>query len=431
KGALITTSASYGFELATNANLEIKGEGTLASKATKSGDSLIHLTKKSTLTVSGVTLDVSKAYWAYGVALYKGSEGSIVNISNSSILGKGGLSVNGSVTDNPSSEITLDGVTIEDVNSTLCSTGIYQAGPSIITVKNSTINAKDCGIETRAGTLNIEDNTEIIVTNSGAPQVRQSANGATTLNAGIAIAPHTTEKEITVDIKSGKIEGPAGLVMTNPQESASKVTLTVASVVELVSNNAKFKDTPVVYTEDFVDTISNSGLMAGVQEVKFGTQDGAFSSLASVDKTPLAVEYISLVPGPYTLSDKLNRPKVTVQIDENSDPLTIDKDYKVSYQECDDLGDAFVVVTGIGEYTGIVYKTYVVIDDTGNVVNIVFGNLDEGVTETSVDILHKYFEDENGNSLEITNENIGVALTAQSADPEASESDYAPQYTYT
>lgn len=144
-----------------------------------------------------------------------------------------------------------------------------------------------------------------------------------------------------------------------------------------------------------------------------------------VAKKEIVVGDLTLDAGPYTLSDGTNRPGVTVTVD--GETLTKDVDYTVTYEECDDLGDAIITVTGIGNYTGVASKIYVVIDDTDGVVNIVFGNIDEDVEETSVDIPEQYFE---GDALVVSNDSIAVALTNQSADPEASEGEYAPAYIY-
>lgn len=95
--------------------------------------------------------------------------------------------------------------------------GMYLPHVGITTINKGTFIAKDCAIEIRAGELSIKDGqfestaTEFSCSPNG--------NGTTTSGAVIAIAQHTTKKDITVNISGGVFEGLRALNESNPQEN--------------------------------------------------------------------------------------------------------------------------------------------------------------------------------------------------------------------
>ena len=105
--------------------------------------------------------------------------------------------------------------------------GMYLPHVGITTINKGTFIAKDCAIEIRAGELSIKDGqfestaTEFSCSPNG--------NGTTTSGAVIAIAQHTTKKDITVNILGGVFEGLRALNESNPQNNdpAPQVNLSV------------------------------------------------------------------------------------------------------------------------------------------------------------------------------------------------------------
>lgn len=95
--------------------------------------------------------------------------------------------------------------------------GMYLPHVGITTINKGTFIAKDCAIEIRAGELSIKDGqfestaTEFSCSPNG--------NGTTTSGAVIAIAQHTTKKDITVNISGGVFEGLRALNESNPQNN--------------------------------------------------------------------------------------------------------------------------------------------------------------------------------------------------------------------
>ena len=95
--------------------------------------------------------------------------------------------------------------------------GMYLPHVGKTTINKGTFIAKDCAIEIRAGELSIKDGqfestaTEFSCSPNG--------NGTTTSGAVIAIAQHTTKKDITVNISGGVFEGLRALNESNPQNN--------------------------------------------------------------------------------------------------------------------------------------------------------------------------------------------------------------------
>ena len=105
--------------------------------------------------------------------------------------------------------------------------GMYLPHVGKTTINKGTFIAKDCAIEIRAGELSIKDGQF----ESTATEFSCSPNesGTTTSGAVIAIAQHTTKKDITVNILGGVFEGLRALNESNPQNNdpAPQVNLSV------------------------------------------------------------------------------------------------------------------------------------------------------------------------------------------------------------
>ena len=96
-------------------------------------------------------------------------------------------------------------------------TGIYNPQYGTLTVNGGTITGHNSGIELRAGTLNVTGGT--IKATAETYTSNPNGNGTTATGAAIAIAQHTTKKDITVNISGGTMTGAAALSIANPQEN--------------------------------------------------------------------------------------------------------------------------------------------------------------------------------------------------------------------
>ncbi|MDD7478259.1 MAG: hypothetical protein PUK35_00145 [Methanomassiliicoccales archaeon] len=95
--------------------------------------------------------------------------------------------------------------------------GMYLPHVGITIINKGAFIAKDCAIEIRAGVLGIKDGQfESTATEFSC---NPNGNGTTTSGAVIAIAQHTTKKDITVNISGGVFEGLRALNESNPQEN--------------------------------------------------------------------------------------------------------------------------------------------------------------------------------------------------------------------
>lgn len=108
--------------------------------------------------------------------------------------------------------ITINGGTISGSQH-----GIYHPQDGALTITGGTITGADTGIELRSGTLTMTGGS---VTGNGTPTSYQpNGSGTTTVGAGIAVAQHTTKKNIKVTISGGTIIGCTAFSQVDPQEN--------------------------------------------------------------------------------------------------------------------------------------------------------------------------------------------------------------------
>ena len=121
--------------------------------------------------------------------------------------------------------ITINGGTITGT----VGTAIYNPQVGTLTVNNGTLTGLDAAIEMRAGTLVINDGT--FTATATAFSCNSNGSGSTTSGAAIAIAQHTTKKEISVTINGGTFNGVKALNESNPQvnDPAPQVTMAVTA----------------------------------------------------------------------------------------------------------------------------------------------------------------------------------------------------------
>lgn len=136
-----------------------------------------------------------------------------------------GLYVNGSIKDTVNAPvIKLENTTIDAQGE-----GMYLAGYADTTIKGGSIVGTQTGIEIRAGSLELNGGTYTATANTFTCD--PNGSGSTTEGAAIAIAQHTTKKDITVTINNGTFVGVKALNESNPQNNdpAPQVNLSISN----------------------------------------------------------------------------------------------------------------------------------------------------------------------------------------------------------
>ena len=178
---------------------------------------------------AGVTLEGWSAIFvdqnaakAYGVSVTV--NGAVLNgvTDNEGGIGNG-LYVNGSITHTENApEISLKNTTI-----TATGEGMYLAGYATTTLTNCNITGMT-GVEIRAGKLTVNGGS---LKATAAYSVNPNGNGSTTEGAAIAIAQHTTKKNIEVTLNGGTYTGEKAISESNPQvnDPAPQVAMSVTA----------------------------------------------------------------------------------------------------------------------------------------------------------------------------------------------------------
>lgn len=159
---------------------------------------------------------------AYGVA---------VNVDGAKLTGKtdkdGGsgsaIYVNGTIKDqNNAPKLVLNNVT-----QTATGAGMYLAGYANTTITGGSITGGNTGIEIRAGELTLNDCA--LEATAQEFSCEPNGSGTTTVGVAIAIAQHTTKKDIAVTINGGSFKGVKALNESNPQanDPAPQVKLSI------------------------------------------------------------------------------------------------------------------------------------------------------------------------------------------------------------
>jgi len=166
-----------------------------------------------------------------------------------------GISGNGNP-DRINTSITISGGTVKGDT-----TGIYHPQEGTLTITGGTVKGST-GIEMRSGSLIVYDGTII---GTGAPtDVTANGNGTTTDGAGIAVAQHTTEKNIDVTVIGGNVQGYSAVYESNPQsnDAIDKVTMKIEGGNFEAINGGKL----AIYSEDKKDFISGGTFSTDVSD---------------------------------------------------------------------------------------------------------------------------------------------------------------------
>lgn len=140
-------------------------------------------------------------------------------------------------------------------------TAIYQAQEGKTTINGGYIEGVT-GIEVRAGSLEVNGGT--IVGTGKTLTIKANGNGATTEGAGIAVAQHTTEKEVKVVVNGGTVKGYAALSESNPQNNTAidKVSIEINDGTFEATNNG----TKAVVSKDVENFVKGGTFNTAVEE---------------------------------------------------------------------------------------------------------------------------------------------------------------------
>ena len=158
---------------------------------------------------------------AYAVASFAKNANVVMDINKSEMSGAyGAFYHNG----------TASGLMLSVTETTMSSEngeGMYLAGDAVTTLSNCTITGVT-GVEIRAGKLTVNGGS---LNATAAYSVNPNGNGSTTEGAAIAIAQHTTKKNIEVTLNGGTYTGKKAISESNPQlnDPAPQVAMSVTA----------------------------------------------------------------------------------------------------------------------------------------------------------------------------------------------------------
>ena len=147
-------------------------------------------------------------------------------------------------------DIDINGGTITSYDSL----AVYHPQVGNMTVDGDAVITGTTGIEMRAGNLTVNSGT---ITGTGAQTVCEpDGSGPTTSGVGIAIAQHTTQKQISVTVNGGNVSGNTAMLQSNPQnnptESVQEIAISITGgSFDAINGGTKaldFQDNEVIDT---------------------------------------------------------------------------------------------------------------------------------------------------------------------------------------
>lgn len=204
---------------------------------------------------------------AYAVASFAKNANVVMDINKSEMSGAyGAFYHNG----------TASGLTLSVTETTMSSEngeGMYLAGDAVTTLSNCTITGAT-GVEIRAGKLTVNGGS---LKATAAYSVNPNGNGSTTEGAAIAIAQHTTKKNIEVTLNGGTYTGEKAISESNPQvnDPAPQVAMSVtagtfvgdvvtADVTNFISGGTFASAVDTTYLADIVNYSVSNGTNGNV-----------------------------------------------------------------------------------------------------------------------------------------------------------------------
>ena len=220
-GKKLSRNKGYLFDVYGALNIK---NGTAEMTGAESG-AAIWLNQTADLTIDSnatvIAKDSNNNKSSFAIGFYKDCTAANLVI-NGKLVGENGATVNGSIT-TAGNNVTVGKDAIIDVSGT----GLYLAGVANTTVNGAKIKGGTTAIEIRAGELTV--NGGEFESTATEYKCDPNGNGTTTEGAALAIAQHTTKKDIKVTVNDGTFEGIKALNESNPQanDPAPQVTLAV------------------------------------------------------------------------------------------------------------------------------------------------------------------------------------------------------------
>ena len=227
---------------------------------------------------SGIFID-QNAKSAYGVKVTL--NGKAMNPGEEGHAAAGyGIYLNGCITDKVNCpEITV-GKTAEVTSK---GTGIYAAGYGKWNLSGN-VSGADAAIEIRSGEMNISDGEYT----ASATQFSCDANGngTTTVGAALAIAQHTTKKDIAVTINGGHFKGVKALSESNPQSNDPKPQVSLVISDGRYDGEISVQDVANFITGGTFSSELDAGYIADGYEAAANGSNYVVQRIASIDPAP-------------------------------------------------------------------------------------------------------------------------------------------------
>lgn len=260
--------------------------------------------------------------------------------------------------------------------------GAYIAGYAKMTVADGAkISGTAAAVEIRAGELTINGGTFTSTYDGEAVVVTPNGSGSTTQGAAIAVAQHNTALPINVTINGGTFNGVAAVYESNPQENSAEDI----AKIEMAISGGTFNSTSdtVVYSEDFENFITGGVYSAAPasEYIAVGYEANNDGTGEYVILSGLKAENITLSKTTYEYTGKAITPSVVVKYGDKT--LVKGTDYTVTYKNNVKVGTATVVVTGKGNYSGSVSKTFTITPLKFTIDNTQMNNLVVNKTYTT------------------------------------------------
>lgn len=260
---------SASLEVGKEVVLDLNGQ-KITPAATFAGDSLIIVLHGGELTVedskgngeinTGINEDVFVGIKMTKAGCDTTNKAALI-VNSGTIKGYDyGISGNGNP-DRINTSIVINGGTVAAINEK--GTGIFHPQVGALEVNGGTITG-GTGIEMRSGDLIVKGGT---ITGTYKPSSSTgNLNGTTTLGAGIAVAQHSTKKDISVSVAGGTIEGYTAFYQSNPQlndqEALDKVKLEITGGTFEVINEG----TEAIHSEDYEAFITGGSFSTDIAE---------------------------------------------------------------------------------------------------------------------------------------------------------------------
>lgn len=305
-------SATYRVIMVQNAKLTVTGPGKIYETSPNLGAIIIkgsNNDEDEDYTVVNIGARVELEAWSpIFVTPFQGNGyGVVVNVDGAKLTGKtdasGGsgcaIYVNGTIQNqNNAPKLVLNNVT-----QTATGAGMYLAGYANTTITGGSITGGNTGIEIRAGELTLNDCA--LEATAQEFSCEPNGSGTTTVGAAIAIAQHTTKKDIAVTINGGSFKGVKALNESNPQANDP------APQVKLSIDGGTFIGD--------ISTVDVTGFIKG----------GTFTDLASAVKYAADGAKITLAGD--VSAERINLEDKSITVDLNGHTLTSTSAYGVMF----------------------------------------------------------------------------------------------------